>query len=143
MSLRWFSTLSIVRRYGSVFRQSWKERSHGAAPRRLPHEAAFLPATLELQETPVSPAPRVAMGCLIGLVLCTLGWATVGRMDVVATARGKLVPSDRTKTVQPTETATVTAIRVQEGRAVRKGQLLVELDATPATADATRLQAEW
>ncbi|HSB73541.1 MAG TPA: HlyD family type I secretion periplasmic adaptor subunit [Candidatus Methylomirabilis sp.] len=143
MGLRWFSTLNIFRRYATVSRHAWRERDQYKTPRRLPHESAFLPATLELQETPVSPAPRIAMLLLIGLVLLTIGWATVGRMDVVATARGRIVPSDRTKTVQPIETATVTAIRVKEGQAVRARQVLVELDATPATADVTRLREDW
>src|SRR5574341_836021 len=143
MGMRWFAMGSVVRRYGAVLGHAWRARDVGQAPRRLRHEAAFLPATLELQETGVSPAPRVAMWLVIGLVMAALGWATFGRMDVVATARGKIVPSDRTKTIQPTETATVTAIRVQEGQAVRARQVLLELDATPATADVTRLQADW
>jgi hemolysin D len=83
------------------------------------------------------------MWLLIGLVGLCLGWAVVGKIDVVATARGRIIPSDRTKTVQPTETATVTAIHVREGQAVQAGQVLIELDATPATADVTRLRAEW
>ena len=143
MGLRWDATVGFVRRYGAVLRHAWRERDRDKAPRRLPHEAQFLPAALELQETAVSPAPRVAMWLLIGLVLLALGWATVGRIDVVATAQGRIVPSDRTKTIQPTETATVTAIRVTDGRAVRAGEVLVELDATPAAADVTRLRADW
>jgi hemolysin D len=34
-----------------------------------PHEAQFLPAALSLQETPVSPAPRVAMW-LLSVFVC-------------------------------------------------------------------------
>jgi len=143
MGLRWDATWDFVRRYGVVWRHAWRERARAEAPRRLPHEAQFLPAALELQETAVSPAPRVAMWLLIGLVGLCLGWAVVGKIDVVATARGRIIPSDRTKTIQPTETATVTAIHVSDGRAVRAGQVLIELDATPATADVTRLRAEW
>jgi hemolysin D len=98
---------------------------------------------LELQETAVSPAPRVATWLLLALLLGAGAWATFGKLDVVATARGQCVPSDRSKTVQPTETATVTAIKVTEGQMVRAGQVLVELDATPATADVARLRADW
>jgi hemolysin D len=143
MGLRWDATIGFARRYGTVLRQAWRERDRATPPRRRPHEAAFLPAALELQETAVSPAPRVATWLLIGLILLALGWATFGRIDVVATARGRIVPSDRTKTVQPTETATVTAIHATEGRHVRAGEVLVEMDATPAAADVTRLRAEW
>jgi len=143
MGLRWDATWDFVRRYGVVLRYAWRERARAEAPRRLPHEAQFLPAALELQETAVSPAPRVAMWLLIGLVGLCVGWAVVGKIDVVATARGRIIPSDRTKTIQPTETATVTAIHVSDGRKVRAGQVLIELDTTPATADVTRVRAEW
>lgn len=143
MGLRWDATVGFVARYGTVLRHAWRERDRDRPPRRRRHETAFLPAALELQETAVSPAPRVAMWLLLALVGLVIGWATLGRIDVVATARGRIVPSDRTKIIQPTETATVLAIRVTDGTAVRAGQVLVELDATPATADVTRLRAEW
>lgn len=156
MGLRWDATVDFLRRYGTVLRHAWRERARGSGtqpphlrrgvgwgPRRLPHEVEFLPAALELQERAVSPAPRVAMWLLIGLVGLAVGWAAVGTIDVVATAHGRIIPSDRSKTVQPTETATVTAIHVTEGRAVRAGEVLIELDATPATADVTRLRADW
>lgn len=135
--------MSFAQRYGTVLRHAWRDRDRDRPPRRLRHETAFLPAALELQETAVSPAPRVAAWLLLALILGALGWATLGKIDVVATARGQLVPSDRSKTVQPTETATVTAIKVTEGQVVRAGQVLVELDTTPATADVVRLRAEW
>lgn len=135
--------MSVAQRYGSVLWHAWRERDRDRPPRRLRHETAFLPAALELQETAVSPAPRVAAWLLLILLLGAVGWATVGKIDVVATARGQCVASDRSKTVQPTETATVTAINVTEGQGVRAGQVLVALDATPATADVARLRAEW
>jgi hemolysin D len=143
MGAHGFGAGNVFRRYGAVLWQAWRERARDEASRRLRHEAEFLPATLELQETAVSPAPRVAMWLIMGLILFAVGWATVGRIDVVATARGRIVPTDATKIIQPTETATVTAIRVTEGQAVRAGQVLIELDAAPATADATRVEAEW
>jgi len=114
-----------------------------APARRLAHEAAFLPAALELQETAVSPAPRVALWLLLALLGVGGVWVTIGRIDVVASARGRIIQSDRSKTIQPSETATVTRIRVAEGQTVRGGEVLIELDATPAAADVTRLRSEW
>ncbi len=109
---------------------------------RLPHEAQFLPAALSLQETPVSPAPRVAMWLLIAFMLLALLWAIFGHMDVVATAQGKIVPNDRTKTIQSFETASVKTIHVSDGQRVKAGDLLIELDATTARADTERLEGE-
>ena len=126
-------------RYAEVFRYSWRNRGDSEPVERLPHEAAFLPAALSLQETPVSPAPRVAMWTLIAFASIALLWAIFGRIDIVATAQGKIVPNDRTKTVQPIETATVKRILVTDGQRVKAGDVLIELDATMAQADRDRV----
>lgn len=65
-------------------------------------------------------------------------WATFGHIDVVATAKGKIVPNAGSKLIQPIDTAAVKAIHVIDGQAVKAGQVLVELDATMAQADSTR-----
>lgn len=138
-SLRLTALGDLLRRYGEVFRHVWSLRRELDSPHRLTHEAHFLPAALALQETPVSPAPRLAMAVLIGFALLALLWATFGHIDVVATAQGKIVPSDRSKTIQPLEPAVVKAIHVQDGQHVKAGDVLVELDATDANADQTRI----
>lgn len=138
LPLRLQAALDLLRRYASVFRHVWSERHKLDPARRLPHEAQFLPAALELQDTPVSPAPRVAMWLLMAFALIALLWAVFGRIDVVAVAHGRIVPNDRTKMIQPFETATVRAIHVADGQAVKAGDVLIELDATSTTADTTR-----
>ena len=129
----------LLVRYAAIFRHVWKDRKSLDPLPRLPHEAQFLPAALELQETPVSPAPRIAMALLIAFAFIALLWAIFGHMDVVATAQGKIVPNDGTKVIQPIETATVKAIHVTDGQAVKAGDVLIELDTTDTTADSTRL----
>ena len=109
---------------------------------RQPHEAQFLPAALSLRDTPVSPAPRVAIWLLLAFAGLTLLWAVFGRMDVVATAQGRIVPNDRSKTIQPFEVATVKRILVSDGQQVEAGEALIELDATRAEADQARLRGE-
>lgn len=137
--LRFHAALDLLKRYAAIFRHAWRERNNLAPLPRLPHEAQFLPAALELQETPVSPAPRIAMWLLIAFAFITLLWAVFGHIDVVATAHGKIVPNDRTKVIQPIETATVKAIRVADGQTVKAGEVLVELDTTNTAADTTRV----
>lgn len=142
LSLRLHAFGALVGRYATIFGHVWKDRRSLDPHPRLPHEAAFLPAALELQETPVSPAPRATMWLLIAFAGIALLWAVFGRVDVVATAQGRIVPSDRTKVIQPIETATVKAIHVSDGQAVKAGDVLIELDATGATADRTRIASE-
>jgi len=136
---RFQAAFNLLKRYAAIFRHAWRERNNLAPFPRLPHEAQFLPAALELQETPVSPAPRIAMWLLIAFAFITLLWAVFGHIDVVATAHGKIVPNDRTKVVQPIETATVKAIRVADGQTVKAGEVLIELDTTNTAADTTRV----
>ena len=139
LKLHVLALMDLLKRYGTVFRHVWALRAQLDSPHRLPHEAQFLPAALSLQETPVSPAPRVAMGLLIAFAAIALLWAIFGRIDVVATAQGKFVPSDRSKIIQPLEPATVRAIHVTDGQEVKAGDVLVELDATDALADQSRI----
>ena len=130
--------LDLARRYAAVFGLAWRERQALDPPKRLAHEVDFLPAALSLQDRPVSPAPRVAMGLIVAFAVLALLWAIFGEIDIVATARGKIVPNDRTKIIQPIETATVKAIRVSDGQRVKTGDVLLELDATQAEADRQR-----
>lgn len=127
--------LELLARYRAVAQAAWQARHELAGPKRLADEAAFLPAALSLQETPVHPAPRRAMWVIMALFLVALAWACLGKVDIVAVAQGRIVVSDRTKVVQPLEAAVVKAVHVRDGDKVAAGQLLVELDATTATAD--------
>src|SRR5262245_18950203 len=103
-------------------------------------ELAFLPAALEIVETPPSPIGR-AIGATIILLFCAaLAWAWCGTIDIVASATGKIVPSGRTKLIQPFETGVVRSIRVQDGQAVKAGDVLIELDPTVNAAERDRLR---
>lgn len=98
-------------------------------------EADFLPAALEVVERPVSPTARVTAWLLLGLLAAALLWLVLGRVDVVASAPGKLVPADDVKLIQPGAAGIVHAILVRDGQRVRAGQPLVELDPTVSNAD--------
>lgn len=111
----------------------------GGRPR---DELAFLPAALEIVETPAPPASRITALLLTGLLGVTLGWACLGKVDIVSSAPGKLIPAGGGKVIQPLETGTVTAIDARDGQHVHKGQVLVELEPTETLADRDRLRGE-
>jgi hemolysin D len=98
-------------------------------------EIAFLPAALEIVETPPSPIGRTIGMTIVAVFAVAVAWACVGKVDIVATASGKIIPSGRTKVVQPLESGVVRAIHVQDGQSVKTGDLLVELDPTISDAD--------
>jgi len=128
----------LVTRYREILRHSWGERRVTDTPYRLAHELAFLPANLELAETPPHPAPLWTARLLVGGVLLVLTLAFIGRLDIVAVAPGQLIPNANVKVIQPAVTGVVRHIAVQNGERVVAGQLLVELDPTLATADADK-----
>lgn len=105
-------------------------------------ELAFLPAALEVAESPANPAARVVAATLGGAFLFAVVWASVGEIDIVASAPGKIIPSERVKSIQPLETAIIRAIAVKDGQEVKQGDTLVVLEITGAGADVVRLQAE-
>src|SRR5262252_5242249 len=105
-------------------------------------ELEFLPAALEIIETPASPAGRAIGGVIILFFVLAVAWATIGHVEIVATAPGEIVPSGRTKTVQPLEIGVVRAIHVHDGQAVTSGQVLVELDPTANAAERNRLAGD-
>lgn len=103
---------------------------------------AFLPAAIEIEETPPNPLARKTLWLLCGLFLLAILWACFGEIDIVAVAPGKVIVSDRTKLIQPTELGVVLAIHVRDGSIVKAGDVLVELDATSADADEVRVKGE-
>lgn len=105
-------------------------------------ELSFLPAALEIQETPPSPTGRAILWTTILLFLVAIIWASVGHVDIVAVAPGKIVPSSRVKVVQPLAIGVVSRIHVADGQEVQAGDILIELDATLTDADRIRLREE-
>jgi hemolysin D len=113
-----------------------------APVRRRDYELAFLPAALEITETPPSPTRRIVGVTIIALFCVALGWASLGTTDIVATAPGKIVPSGRTKIIQPFETGVVRAIHVQDGQSVKAGDVIIELDPTMNEAELGHLKSD-
>lgn len=106
------------------------------------HELAFLPAALEIVETPPSPIGRAIVLTIVGVFSFGLIWAAVGTIDIVATAPGKFIPSGRTKSIQPLEAGVVRTINVTDGQAVKNGDVLISLDSTMSAAELEHLKSD-
>lgn len=125
----------FFQRYRQAFGAAWKIRDQLDPPKRSEDELAFLPAQLELVESPTSPAARWTARIIMALFVVALLWAVIGKLDIVAVAPGKTVVGSRTKVIQPAETAVIRKILVRDGQVVKQGDLLVELDATATGAE--------
>lgn len=110
--------------------------NHGNQAQDLALQARdFRPDLLTIQNSPPSVWPRgllLTVGSLLGLLLL---WAVFAKLDVVATAQGRLVPMSFTKVVQPAEAGVVLDILVKDGDSVKTGQVLMRLDARLAQTE--------
>lgn len=116
-----------------------------AEPQKLPDIAdrEFLPADLEILETPPSPVRLALILMLCGFVVVALVWSWFGRLDIIAVAQGKLQPTGQVKVIQPLEAGRVAAIHVQNGAHVAAGQLLIALDSGDAESEVSEARSSY
>lgn len=134
--------MSVIARSWNVLKDAWAHRDQLGDKDLSRHERDFLPAALEIQETPPSPAGRFLGWALMGLFTIGLAWACLGHIDIVAVAEGKIIPSGHSKQIQPMEKGYVKAIYVKDGQQVAQNEPLIELDQTLTAADQERLTRE-
>jgi len=126
----------------AIFKDAWRNRGTLGDGHKSRELAAFLPAALEIQEAPPNPIAKWLARALIALILLAIIWACVGKVNIVATAEGKIIPSARVKQIQPLEKALVKNILVSSGEYVTQGQALIELDSVITNADEQHLRSE-
>lgn len=141
MRMRLQALADLMHRYAAVWRAGWAARDQLDAPQKLTYELQFQPAHLELVETPVHPVPRVTAYAIIVLAVIVIVICLFAKLDIVATAKGKLVPNVQVKVIQPAITGVVREIAVRDGEHVEAGQLLMKLDTTQAAADADKARS--
>ena len=96
---------------------------------------SFAPSVLRLQRQLPSPMPRAVLYAVLLLFACLLLWASLGRLDIVAIAQGRIVPQSFLKIVQPADSGIVRDILVKDGDLVQAGQVLVRMDTQISAAD--------
>ena len=133
---------ALWQHYRAVFAHAWKERKNMGGGLLNEDEAEFLPAALSLQEKPLSATARWTGRILMALVAIALIWSILGKIDIIVTATGKIVPSNRTKTITSVDVAVVRALHVQEGQFVKAGEVLMELDASATDAEHDKAQGD-
>src|SRR5262249_18922303 len=144
--------MAYLPRRSNGSKQSFRGMSENSAKNVIPlpprpnrhdkHQLAFLPAALEIVETPPSPIGRAIGVTIIALFGLALAWASLGEVDIIAAAPGKIIPSGRTKVIKPFEAGVVRAIRVRDGQSVKAGQVLIELDSTMNEAERNHLRSD-
>lgn len=127
--------MNAISHHWRVAREALAQERERAKGRLRSQEPDFLPAALEVIERPVSPTGRITAWVLLGGLAATAMWLTLGQVDIVASAQGRIMPTDDVKLVQAANTGVVRKIYVHDGDVVKKGQPLIDLDPTVSTAE--------
>ena len=84
----------------------------------------FKPLLAEIEENPVNPIGPIIFWIIITFIFTAGLWMYFGKVDVVITARGMVIPDGEEKIVQSLEKGVVTDVYVKEGDYVLKDQVL-------------------
>jgi len=95
----------------------------------------FAPGILRAQHENAPPLPRIVLYIALALFAVMLAWAGFGRLDIIAVAQGKLIPSSYVKIVQPAESGVLRDILVGDGQEVKAGQVLLRMDTQVTDAE--------
>ncbi len=130
--------MSLFARHLGVLRESLRLQKEEDKTRTELAETEFLPAALEVLETPPHPVARGLLWALLAFVGIALVWSIFGHIDVVAVAQGKIIPRGRVRIIQAADAGVVRAIHVVDGTSVRAGEPLIVLDPTMSEAEAAQ-----
>lgn len=103
----------------------------------------FTTASLVMQLQPPAYVLRMVSLGICAMAALSLLFACFSKMDIVVSAQGRIIPSGKSKVVQPLEPGLVRAVLVRDGQSVHEGDVLVELDPTYTGADRDRVQREY
>jgi hemolysin D len=110
-------------------------------PPPIPLMPEWSTALQTVLDQPTSTLPRYLTFGGVLFVTSVMTWAWVGQIDEVAQATGKLIPQGEVFQVAPIESGKIERLAVKEGQAVRKGDVLAELDTDLTEKEIQRLQA--
>jgi hemolysin D len=104
----------------------WKKLSLNILKKDDTHE--FKPTMAEIEEKPANPLGKLIFWIIIASFVFFALWTCIGRVDVVVSARGLIIPEGDVKIIQPLDTGVVSSILCKEGDFVKKSQSLMEID---------------
>ncbi|HKK00581.1 MAG TPA: HlyD family type I secretion periplasmic adaptor subunit [Desulfuromonadales bacterium] len=102
----------------------------------------FKPLLIEIEEAPLNPLGRTIFWVIIAALMFSALWLVFGKVDVVITARGRVIPAGEVKTIQPLTTGVVRKILVKTGQLVDKGEVLMEIDPSDTEPELASMKAD-
>lgn len=111
-------------------------------PAKQTLEHQFMPAVLEITETPPHPLGRITAYVIMAVFALAILIACVTHVDIIAIAPGKIISSGKIKLIQPLKSGVVFEIYVKDGEVVRKDQPLIKIKFEDSESNRTRLEQE-
>lgn len=111
-------------------------------PQKQTLEHQFMPAVLEITQTPPSPTGRLISYSIMAFFAIIVLLVCLTHIDIVAVGTGKIISSGKIKLIQPLKSGVVNEILVKEGQVVQKGDILVKLQFEEAQNNRQRLEQE-
>lgn len=84
----------------------------------------FRPVLAEIEEAPINPLGNIIFWMIMAFMLIAGLWMYFGKVDIVVTARGLIIPTGEEKVIQSLDKGVVTTISVKEGEYVSEGQIV-------------------
>jgi len=99
----------------------------------------FQPDALEIKNSRLPLAVRLCVWVPFVVIVAAIVWASVAEVDVVVSARGKVITDKPTIVLKPYDRVFVRAVKVKVGDLVEKDQILIEFNPEIYLADRDRL----
>ncbi|MBQ6516947.1 HlyD family efflux transporter periplasmic adaptor subunit [bacterium] len=84
----------------------------------------FKPILAEIEDAPLNPLGNMVFWIIILFIVFAASWMYFGKVDIVVTARGIIIPSGEEKVVQSLDKGVVRELLVKEGDYVNEGQVV-------------------
>lgn len=127
-----------------MFRKVFKKRDAAVFPGQRPlgrRERGLLPESIHVEEELIPDFVRPTLMLVAAAVIVFIIWAAVTNLKEVARAPGEILPSGDIKVVQHLDGGIISEILVTDGQLVEKGQLLLKVAASKATAELGQMTA--
>ncbi|HLO74981.1 MAG TPA: HlyD family type I secretion periplasmic adaptor subunit, partial [Magnetospirillum sp.] len=87
-------------------------------------------------------APRTFLIAVLAFIVALVVWAALAQVDQVVRVEGRIVPAGRAQQIQHLEGGIVASINTVEGAPVKRGDLLLTIDATSAGANLSETEVK-
>ncbi|SHJ64888.1 hemolysin D [Clostridium cavendishii DSM 21758] len=102
----------------------------------------FLPDTIEAIETPPSPLGTFFILLVSFIIVAAFMFSYFGKVDKVVSGTGKVIPNGDVKLIQPITMGKIKEIKVKEGQAIKKGDVIIDLESKELDIQVSKLETD-